>query len=492
MLRSGLIVVLLAGTSCSVSNPLFTVDDDVVDTTTQGSGPNTTTQGGTSEPTSAPTSEPTSAPTSEPGTSTSSTTQTSEATTSEPEPVCGDAIEDRSEECDDGNDIDTDECVSGCVTAICGDGHVKMGHETCDDGNDIDNDECKNDCTLASCGDSITQLGEECDDGNGDDNDECTSLCLEPICGDGLPHDGEECDDGNLDDTDDCAACETATCGDGFVHMGEEECDDGNDGNDDACPNSCVAPYCGDGITQNNEICDDGQMNPLTCPDCTLTSVCGDGVISGEEECDYTAEPYKDVGTPLCLKNCKLLSCFVLENTPEEELKGQANNWLTPCTLGVAKTVVVTLLDQDNQVVYMAKGQISGDWMMNNLTAGGILPVSEYDVTSHMRRINLQRLMPKDAQTDVLMVTSQDATPGNDAQICYNRLGDGYGVAVFPKSLPPHKPKLLVMGTHGGMTGDQRFPKFDGSREVSYDEGGMNVCVDTTPFLGTFVMSVFP
>ena len=50
------------------------------------------------------------------------------------------------EECDDGNDDDTDACA-GCTAARCGDGHVWDSVEECDDGNTVDNDGCNSDCT---------------------------------------------------------------------------------------------------------------------------------------------------------------------------------------------------------------------------------------------------------------------------------------------------------------------------------------------------------
>ena len=35
--------------------------------------------------------------------------------------TCGDAVHQSGEGCDDGNDIETDSCLSSCVTAVCGD-----------------------------------------------------------------------------------------------------------------------------------------------------------------------------------------------------------------------------------------------------------------------------------------------------------------------------------------------------------------------------------
>ncbi|MEZ4340277.1 MAG: DUF4215 domain-containing protein [Sandaracinaceae bacterium] len=49
-------------------------------------------------------------------------------------PGCGDGILHPGEECDDGNEDNTDLCLDTCVAASCGDGYVGPG-ETCDDGN---------------------------------------------------------------------------------------------------------------------------------------------------------------------------------------------------------------------------------------------------------------------------------------------------------------------------------------------------------------------
>src|SRR5690606_24810944 len=145
-------------------------------------------------------------------------------------------------ECDDGNDVDTDDCTNMCLAAACGDLIVHELVEQCDDGNDIDTDECTNACTVAVCGDSVVQEGkEQCDDGNDVDTDECTNACTIAACGDNVVQAGEEqCDDGNDVDTDDCTSlCLNAACGDGFVQAGEQ-CDDGNVTAGDGCSDVCA------------------------------------------------------------------------------------------------------------------------------------------------------------------------------------------------------------------------------------------------------------
>lgn len=192
--------------------------------------------------------------------------------------VCGDGtLHEGVEECDDGNDDNTDACLDTCVAASCGDGFVGPG-ESCDDGNTNDDDECTNSCALASCGDGVLQAGEDCDDGNADNSDACLDTCVAAMCGDGFVYEGEEeCDDGNFENTDDCVAgCVAATCGDGYVHEGsEEQCDDENDDNTDSCTNDCFNAACGDGFLQpdEGEICDDGNQDDGDgCQaDCTIT-----------------------------------------------------------------------------------------------------------------------------------------------------------------------------------------------------------------------------
>jgi MYXO-CTERM domain-containing protein len=202
---------------------------------------------------------------------------------------CGDGIVDAPEECDDGNDDNTDACLDTCVPATCGDGFTWSGHEECDDGNDDYTDACLNNCVAATCGDGITWNGqEECDDGNDDNTDACLDTCVVATCGDGYVWSGrEECDDGNRDNSDHCPiTCMPARCGDGYVGPGEG-CDDGNDVDDDACSNECVPASCGDGVRQKGEECDDGNSkNNDGCTNACTLPTCGDAIRQEGEECD--------------------------------------------------------------------------------------------------------------------------------------------------------------------------------------------------------------
>jgi cysteine-rich repeat protein len=204
---------------------------------------------------------------------------------------CGDGSIDADEECDFGPaNSDTGACTTACTVAGCGDGHIYAGVEDCDDGNDSNTDECV-ECVAAYCGDGFTQAGvETCDDGNDVEDDECTSSCVNSLCGDGIIQGNEQCDDNNVIDSDACpSTCQLAFCGDGFEQAGVEACDDGNLETNDACISPfCVDAFCGDGYVWDGlESCDDANMDDTdACPSC-MVGFCGDGFTNlANEECD--------------------------------------------------------------------------------------------------------------------------------------------------------------------------------------------------------------
>lgn len=131
------------------------------------------------------------------------------------------------------------------------------------DGNGLqDCEEASCAAACVACGNGTLDEGEECDDGNQDDTDACRSTCVAARCGDGVVRAGvETCDDGNQDDTDGCpdgadGTCEPARCGDGVVRAGVEECDDGNPMPADGCdPVECVVT-CGDGVAADRRAFD--------------------------------------------------------------------------------------------------------------------------------------------------------------------------------------------------------------------------------------------
>jgi cysteine-rich repeat protein len=117
---------LCQGSACGDDSGVTVADTDTTSTTdattstTSSTGETTTTTTTTTDPS---TTDPTAA----------TTTDTDPTETGDP--ACGDGVVQAGEECDDGNQIDTDTCLSTCQSATCGDGKLQEGVEQCDDGN---------------------------------------------------------------------------------------------------------------------------------------------------------------------------------------------------------------------------------------------------------------------------------------------------------------------------------------------------------------------
>jgi cysteine-rich repeat protein len=199
------------------------------------------------------------------------------------------------EQCDDGNDTDTDGC-HGCRLDVCGDGVVQETGtrlEDCDPGSGgtaLQTAGCNIDCTAATCGDGkvnplnttaggATAVGEQCDDGDAINGNACDTNCTLPACGNQITDPNEGCDDGNTTNGDGCDNnCTVPKCGNG-IKTGTEACDDGNLANDDGCSSGCIVEFCGDGTENNGEACDTNGNSQACNADCTVAE-CGDGKIN--------------------------------------------------------------------------------------------------------------------------------------------------------------------------------------------------------------------
>lgn len=91
--------------------------------------------------------------------------------------TCGNGVMEPGEGCDEG--AESMSCDGDCSPVMCGDGYANAAaNEACDDGNDIDTDACLVGCIAAKCGDAVVQAGvEDCDDGNEVNIDACDTSC---------------------------------------------------------------------------------------------------------------------------------------------------------------------------------------------------------------------------------------------------------------------------------------------------------------------------
>ncbi len=405
-------------------------------------------------------------------------------TTDGPEAECGNGVVEGDEECDDGNDVQTDDCLNTCTAAICGDGVFHEGVEECDDGNDVDTDNCLNTCAVASCGDGIVHEGfEACDDGNDDEGDGCSNTCELTSCGDGMVQGEEECDDGNDDNTDECTdLCLNAICGDANIQAGVEECDDG--GESEMCDDDCTPAECGDMVVNMTagEACDDGNDDDTDeCPTTCEMATCGDGFVqAGVEECD---DGNTDDGDG-CSAMCENEFCFAFTNDSNANLTNNA--WLDNCLDTNGQTVTVTLYDQQMNEVYSASGTKVGTWSYDQITST-TTPQNQYHSNNHNRLVVLNN-------GDRLFIAGRNAANSG----CGGSFGNGYGIVIYPSNPNYYSnPKMIVM-PHMQYVAPYNnqvrgFNGWSANHEISWNNGApMNTCSSTIAFQGTFTMRVSP
>jgi cysteine-rich repeat protein len=285
-------------------------------------------------------------------------------------PNCGDGVVDRDEECDDANDVDTDDCTNFCTIPRCGDGVLSTeigeveeleplvtnlfgvtGH-VCDSGSNCPGGACNVAEVDFAAEHGICQalghiravsvvwggdvgatdeiaprawnwgcFGFECDEGPRESSDGACGegkMLVSIVCESRV---SELCDDGasNGEGPNQCRpSCELPFCGDGVADdTYGEDCDDQNDIQNDGC-NNCRFPSCGDGVLQPGEACDDANDDDTDgCLNSCQFPICGDGVVSEGEECDEGVDngDFPDG----CRNTCELATCgdFILDTAEE-------------------------------------------------------------------------------------------------------------------------------------------------------------------------------
>lgn len=111
---------------------------------------------------------------------------TTGASTETGEAECGDGVLASGEVCDDGNLDDSDDCLSSCEPARCGDGVLRAGLEECDPGAALDSPTC-----TASCGRArtifVSSKAYVADVVEASGDTICTSLAKQAALAHGLP-----------------------------------------------------------------------------------------------------------------------------------------------------------------------------------------------------------------------------------------------------------------------------------------------------------------
>ncbi len=185
-------------------------------------------------------------------------------------PICGNGIQEKGEECDDGNDNNSDSCTNECKSAHCGDGIVNQEIEQCDDGNDVSTDSCTNQCQ-----NYVPPIPQECPPGTTGIFPMCMpvfDICDimpgmpgcpgAPVCGNERIDIGETCDDGNTAGGDGCSSmCQTEI---------------------DMCP---AIPGVQVSMMDCMPIFDMCSIMPMM-PGCPGVSICGNGTVETPETCD--------------------------------------------------------------------------------------------------------------------------------------------------------------------------------------------------------------
>ena len=241
---------------------------------------------------------------------------------------------------------------------VCGDA-IREGTEVCDDGagnSDTAPDACRRDCTAARCGDGVVDAGETCDEATAC----CSATCTAAVAAGTPCDDGQTCTAGDQCDAAGRCVPTTQSCGNSILEPScGEECDNGIQNSDTvpgACRTDCTLPRCGDGVIDPNEQCDGGACCTAACQTQPTGTLCTDGLLCTVNDtcvngaCVGTPAACPDDGNACTTSTCDPSAGCVNQPVPDGTVCSVASPCSTggTCTAGVCSgsPVVCTPLDQ--------------------------------------------------------------------------------------------------------------------------------------------------
>ncbi len=438
-----------------------------------------------------------------------------------PEPVCGDGIINQtSEECDDGNQDNTDGCLNDCTLAACGDGYLWAGQELCDD----------NGNNGVPC---VPSYGGQCS--------YCSGVCQPvnltgPYCGDGLVNGSEECDGQagvgeHQTCNPDCTLTGLTYCGDGVRQSpnttgtggpagnGYEDCD-GTDGvpANYSCSQNCTLiylPYCGDGNIDNGELCDNGALNGQVCTppyggQCSYCSgvcqpvnltgpYCGDSLVNGAEQCDDGNTNNDDE----CKNDCTLAECeFALDVMMVMDRSGSMG-YDSPTRLSRAKIAANSFLadlnttDQSGLVSFATTASVNKtlsnshsqtQTAISSLTAVGATNIGDAIKLANQELISI-RHNPLAVPIEILLTDGMANKPNGPgygeyaADVAYAKAkadeAASAGIKIFTIGLGSNVNTSMLQYIASATGGQYYFAPTAAELQGIYDQIGYDVCEPT-------------
>lgn len=283
-------------------------------------------------------------------------------------------------DCDDGNALTTDSCVSpGACAAACTHNTCPVAcaaNADCDDSNPLTADTCGNPGTCAAaCANTpctpACLTDANCNDGNALTYDTCSSpntcaaACVFSPCTPACINDAN-CNDGNALTNDTCsnpnacaAVCVNVPCTPACIN--NANCDDSNALTNDSCnnPNTCAAActhvQC-PVLCANDQACDDG--NPMTIDTCNNPGACDASCYntSFTPVCGTSADcnDYNPVTSDICVNPFTISAYCLSIGASASPTNVYLRNGQAKSTLTCTATGTVTLLE--------GRCDTSGDW----------------------------------------------------------------------------------------------------------------------------------